>query len=203
MAMNITPISGGPPMSPARDMAYQFVEVTAAGAMLLTLEQLRDEDKTLIDQIPDGLSEVQRCVESLGTAITKFVGPAKAENVTAALVASGYLTCHPRARFLVEAAIGRALLSFGCHALRSVTVAGFIPPQQCKLEFAALAGAMLKDPAAFDARTKSLDLAQLECRVNELQRENEKLRRAVQYNKQKLESVHVSAEGQTTGSTES
>lgn len=189
MTMQIRPNGTGPALSPARDMAYRFVEVTAAGITLLTLEQLRPEDKQLLEQIPDGLDKLQECASALGNAITKFVGPEKAPDVITALQQSGYLDAPAYARFLVEAAIGRALFSFGCHSLREVTYAGFTQPGECKLQSALIASKLVNDSTALSNHMNAIAAAQLQFRVDELERENERLKRAIQYDKEKLKDI--------------
>jgi hypothetical protein len=189
MTMQIRPGGNGPALSPSRDLAYCFVEITAAGATLLTTEQLREEDYELVKHIPDGLSAVQDCLVALGTAISKFSGPERADTVLAALESTGYLRTDLYARFLVEAAIGRALLSFGCHALRSATFAGFLPPEECKLQTAMLASQMVQEPAAFKLFMDTVAAAQYELRVRQLEQENERLRQAIQYDQKKLNAA--------------
>lgn len=189
MTMQIRPNGNGPALSPSRDIAYRFVEITAAGMTLLTLEQLRDEDRLLLDQLPDGLKTVQDCATALGNAITRFVGPQRASDVVTALRDSGYLNAPPMARFLVEAAIGRALFSFGCHGLREVTYAGFTQPGECKLQSALIASGFLNDTDSFKQHLDAVAAAQLQFRVDELERENERLRRAIQYDRTKLKEI--------------
>lgn len=189
MTMQIRPNGTGPALSPARDIAYRFVEITAAGITLLTLEQLRDEDKQLLEQVPNGLEAVQECATALGNAITRFVGPEKAADVLTALKDSGYLDAPAQVRFLIEAAIGRALFSFGCHGLREVTYAGFTQPGECKLQSALIASRLVTNPDALNKHMDAIAAAQLQFRVDELERENDRLKRAIQYDREKLKEI--------------